>query len=74
MQTPHEIHWKETKRILRYIQGIVQFGIHYNSRGTPLLVGFTDSKWAGNIDECNSIASYVFSLGFIPITWNYKKQ
>ena len=23
MQTPHESHWKETKRILRYIRGII---------------------------------------------------
>ena len=29
MQTPHESDWKEAKRILRYIQGTIQFGIHY---------------------------------------------
>ena len=33
MQTPHESHWKATKRILRYIQGTIQFGIHYSTRG-----------------------------------------
>ena len=43
MQTPHESHWKAAKRILRYIRGTVQFGIHYSSGGTPLLAGFTDS-------------------------------
>ena len=42
MKTPHEIHWKETKRILFYVCGTVQFEIHYNLGGTPLLVGFTD--------------------------------
>jgi hypothetical protein len=26
MQTPHESHWKEAKRILRYVRGTVQFG------------------------------------------------
>jgi hypothetical protein len=26
MQTPHESHWKEAKRILRYVCGTVQFG------------------------------------------------
>ena len=34
MKTPHESHWKETKRILRYIQGTIQFGIHYSTGGT----------------------------------------
>jgi hypothetical protein len=43
MKTPHEIHSKAAKRILQYVQGTVQFGIHYSLGGTPLLVGFTDS-------------------------------
>ena len=42
MQTPHEIHWKAAKRILQYIQGTIQFGIHYTTGGKPLLVGFTN--------------------------------
>jgi hypothetical protein len=33
MQTPHEIHWETTKRILRYVRGTVQYGMHYNSGG-----------------------------------------
>jgi hypothetical protein len=63
MQTPHESHWKEAKRILRNVRGTVQFGIHYSSGGTPLLVGLTDSDWAGDPDDRKSIAGYVFILG-----------
>jgi hypothetical protein len=74
MKTPHEIHWKATKRILRYVHGTVQFGIHYSSGGTPLLVGFTDSDWADDPDDQKSTAGYVFSLGSGPVTWAYKKQ
>jgi hypothetical protein len=74
MQRPHESHWKEAKRILRYVFGIVQFGIHYSSGGTPLLVGFTDSDWDGDPDDRNSTAGYVFSLGSGPVTWACKKQ
>jgi hypothetical protein len=74
MQTPHEIHWKEAKRILRYVRGTVQFKIHYSSGGTPLLVGFTDSDWADDPDDRKSTAGYVFSLGSGPVTWAYKKQ
>ena len=51
MQTPHESHLKTTKRILRYIRGTIQFGIHYSTRRTPLLVGFTDSDWADDPDD-----------------------
>jgi hypothetical protein len=29
MQELHELHWKDVKRILRYVQGTITFGIHY---------------------------------------------
>jgi hypothetical protein len=74
MQTPHESHWKATKRILRYVCGIVQFDIHYRSKGTPLLVGFTDSNWVGDSDDRKFTAGYVFSLGSGPVTWACNKQ
>eukprot|EP00253_Pinus_taeda_P021847 PITA_21847 len=45
-----------------------------NAKATPLLVGFTDSDWAGDPDDRKSTAGYVFTLGSGPITWAYKKQ
>ena len=74
MQTPHESHLKAVKRILRYIRGTIQFGIHCSTEGKPLLVGFTDSYWADDPDDQNSTTGYVFSLGSGPITWDCKKQ
>jgi hypothetical protein len=74
MKTPHKIHWKETKRILRYVCGTIQFGIHYSSGETPLFIGFTDSDWADDLDDHKSIAGYVFNLGSRPVTWACKKQ
>ena len=45
MQEPHEIHWKDSKIILNYVQGTKHFGVHYVV-GSPLeLVGLTDSDW-----------------------------
>jgi hypothetical protein len=74
MQTPHENHWKETRRIPLYVHGTVQFQIHYSSEGTPLLVGFTDPEWVDDLDDQNSTAVFVFRLGVEPVTWAYKKQ
>ena len=74
MQTPHESHWKAGKRILRYIQGIIQFGIHYNIGGTPLLVGVTNSDWDDDPDDQKYTTGYVFTLGFGLVTWACKKQ
>ena len=74
VQNPHESHWKAAKRILRYVQGTIQFGIHYSVKASPLLVGFTDSDCAGDPDDRKSTAGYVFTLGSGPITWACKKQ
>jgi hypothetical protein len=62
MKKPHESHWKETTRILRYVRGTIQFGIHYRSGGTPLLVGFTDLDWVDDPDDHTSTVGYVSSL------------
>jgi hypothetical protein len=43
MQELHELHWKAAKRILRYAQGTITFGIHYAPESTLYLIGFTDS-------------------------------
>ena len=39
-----------------------------------MLVGFTDSDWAGDLDDRKSTAGYIFTLGSRPITWYCKKQ
>ena len=39
MKTPHESHWKATK-ILRYIRGTIQFGIHYSTEGETFVGWF----------------------------------
>eukprot|EP00253_Pinus_taeda_P033067 PITA_33067 len=74
MQNPHESHWKVAKRILRYVRGTIQFGIHYSAEASPLLVGFTDFDWATDPNDRKSTAGYIFTLRSRAITWAYKKQ
>ena len=51
MNQPHESHWKVAKIILQYIQGTVQFKIHYSAGASPLLIVFFDSDWASDPDD-----------------------
>eukprot|EP00253_Pinus_taeda_P022011 PITA_22011 len=44
------------------------------AEASPLLVGFIDSNWAGDLDDRKSIVGNVFTLGLGPITWDCKKQ
>eukprot|EP00253_Pinus_taeda_P011548 PITA_11548 len=57
---------------LYYFLGL-QF-LQSKEEASPLLVGFTDSDWAGDHNDQKSTANYVFTLGFGPITWACKKQ
>ena len=51
MDQPHEIHWKASKRILNFVQGIGTHGIFYKAKSNLGLIGFIDSDWEGeNID------------------------
>jgi hypothetical protein len=74
MQEPHELHWKDAKCILRYVQGTITFGIHYAVDSTLYLIGFTDSDWVGDSTDHKSTSGYSLSLGSRPICWSSKKQ
>ena len=43
MQSPSELHFKATKRVLRYIKGTIDYGIWYEKSKNLRLIGFTDS-------------------------------
>ena len=48
MDQPHDIHWREAKRILKFVKGSRTHGIHYVAQSVLELVGFTDSDWEGD--------------------------
>jgi hypothetical protein len=74
IQELHELHWKSTKCILRYVQGTITFWIHYVVESTLDLIGFIDSDWAGDNIDRKSTSSYSLSIGSRPICWSRKKQ
>ncbi|KAL0286691.1 UNVERIFIED_CONTAM: Retrovirus-related Pol polyprotein from transposon TNT 1-94 [Sesamum angustifolium] len=48
------------KRILRYLRGTKDFGIWYKSTNDAKSVGYTDSDWAGSVDDMKSTSGYTF--------------
>nr|GFB17971.1 ribonuclease H-like domain-containing protein [Tanacetum cinerariifolium] len=47
MHDPREPHFAALKRILRYVQGTVDLGLHLYASATISLIGYTDADWAG---------------------------
>ncbi|KAL0319362.1 UNVERIFIED_CONTAM: putative disease resistance protein RGA3 [Sesamum angustifolium] len=74
MQSPSQVHNAATKRILRYLRGTKDFGIWYKSTNDAKLVEYTDSDWAGSVDDMKSTSGYIFSLGSGIFSWASKKQ
>ncbi|KAL0387090.1 UNVERIFIED_CONTAM: Retrovirus-related Pol polyprotein from transposon RE1 [Sesamum radiatum] len=74
MQSPSQVHYAAAKRILRYLRGTKDFGIWYKSTNDAKLVGYTDSDWAGSVDDMKSTSGYTFSLGSGIFSWASKKQ
>jgi hypothetical protein len=75
MERPTEIHAASAKRILRYLKGTLNYGILYkkDELGSELK-GWTDSDYAGDLDDRKSTSGYVFKLGSGAISWSSKKQ
>jgi hypothetical protein len=67
MQEPHELHWKATKRILRYIRGTHTYGIQYSSNGNANLVGYTDSNWVGDLMTASPPLAMSSILALVPL-------
>ncbi|GKA15205.1 ribonuclease H-like domain-containing protein [Tanacetum coccineum] len=47
MHNPREPYFAALKRIMRYVQGTLDLGLHLYASATTSLVGYTDADWAG---------------------------
>ncbi|XP_038889278.1 uncharacterized mitochondrial protein AtMg00810-like [Benincasa hispida] len=74
MESPTKLHLLVAKRILHYLKGTPGLGILYQKREKLNLVGFSDSDYAGDLNDRNSTSGYVFMLGLGAISWSSKKQ
>ncbi|KAL9235087.1 hypothetical protein vseg_009883 [Gypsophila vaccaria] len=75
VSSPTMAHWLAAKRVLRYVKGTTTLGIFYSKGKNDLgLMGFTDSDYAGDLDDRKSTSGYTFMLGSGAIAWASKKQ
>jgi hypothetical protein len=55
-------HWHALKRVMRYLCGIISYGIHYS--GHPaVLEGYNDANWISDVDDIKATSGYVFTFG-----------
>ncbi|CAA0805773.1 cysteine-rich RLK (RECEPTOR-like protein kinase) 8 [Striga hermonthica] len=82
MNCASKIHFVAAKRVLRYVKGTTDYDIKYSVLYNFQLQGchnfqfqgFSDSDWAGSIDDMRSTTGYCFSFGSGAFSWSSKKQ
>ncbi|KAM2367846.1 hypothetical protein ACFXTH_045477 [Malus domestica] len=68
-----DTHVVAVKRILRYLSGTIDYGIHFQP-GKLSLQAYSDIDWAGDPNDHRSTSGYIVYLGSSPISWASKKQ
>ena len=74
MAKPSESHWNAAEKVLRYLKGTMIFGLLYTDKFDVQLVAFSDSSWAGNLDDIRPTSSFAFNIGSRVMSWSRKKQ
>lgn len=69
MANPTKTHWFAAKRILRYLKGTTELGIYCKKEESTNVVAYTDSDFAGDIDDRKSTSDFVFLLGNEAASW-----
>lgn len=67
------MHLGAAKRVLRYVQGTLDFGIFYKKNVDEKLIGFCDNDWGKCVDDMRRTFIYAFSFGFNILSWASKK-
>ena len=67
-------HLNAVKKIIKYVGGTCNYGLFYSKESNLSLAGFSDSNWAGNVDDRKSTTGGCFYVGANLVAWMSKKQ
>ncbi|KAH9743186.1 Integrase catalytic domain-containing protein [Citrus sinensis] len=59
MENPTELHLQVAKRVLRYLKGTLDFRIFYKNGGNNELIAYTDSDYAGDLEDRKSTSVWL---------------
>ncbi|KAJ0508396.1 putative RNA-directed DNA polymerase [Helianthus annuus] len=74
MHEPREPHFAFMKRMIRYLQGTIDYGLRIVKSGSHNLVAYSDADWGGCPDSRRSTSGYCVFLGDNLISWSAKRQ
>ena len=73
MHDSRDAHMHDFKRIIRYLQGTLDHGLHLYPSSTSTLISYTDADWGGCPDTRRSTSGYCVFLGDNLLSWSAKR-
>ncbi|XP_050896307.1 secreted RxLR effector protein 161-like [Lathyrus oleraceus] len=74
MASPGTTHYVVVLRIIRYIKGLMFYGLHYSDASSLILIAYSDVDWVGDPSDRRSTTSFSIFLRDSLISWRSKKQ
>ena len=71
---PGTNHWKATKKVLRYLQGIKDHMLAYRRSNHHDVIWYSESNYASCVDTRKFTVGYLFILAGGTISWKSAKQ
>jgi len=71
---PKKSHLTTVKRIIRYVNDTLSYGIWYSRETNLVVAGYSDADWAGNDDDRKRTSEGCFYVGNNLVAWMSKKQ
>ena len=74
MVGPMNVHWVVVKHVLRYLHGIVDYGLDHRRGDGASLTCYTDLDWEGSVVDRKSTLGYCLSLVLVVVSCFSRKQ
>ena len=71
---PTKEHMKYAKYVLCYLKGTKELKIKYDGSSDAGLIGYSDSDWGENRDDCHSTSGHVYLMANSAISWASQQQ
>jgi hypothetical protein len=71
---PTCVHLLAAKHVMRYLKGMLDFGLCYTGDHEFSLVSYTDSDWTRSVSDRKSTLGCCFSLGSAMTSWKSRKK
>jgi hypothetical protein len=71
---PKHVHLVAAKHVMRYLKGMLEYGLSYTRDHDFILYGYTDSDWNGSVSDRKSTSECSSSLGSAMTSCQSKKQ